>query len=111
MVRQIRPRVMVAGEGMRERLQLTIEWVGGGTTAGVTPRPLSRIEHLSSDPLLRERIQTLAQQGDSTPQITACLAHEGFHSRKYARPFSRQSVIELMRRLGVQQAPRRRRPP
>src|SRR4029434_8602820 len=37
--------------------------------------------------------------------------HESFHSPKYARPFSRQSVIELMRRLGVQQSHRRRRPP
>jgi DNA invertase Pin-like site-specific DNA recombinase len=110
-VRQIIQRVIVAGEGMSERLQLTIEWVGGATTAGVTTRPISRIEHLSSYPLLCERIQTLAQQGYSTTQITACLAHEGFHSPKYARPFSRQSVIELMRRLGVQQSHRRRRPP
>jgi hypothetical protein len=110
-VRQIIQRVIVAGEGMSERLQLTIEWVGGGTTAGVTTRPISRIENLSSYPLLCERIQTLAQQGYSTTQITACLAHESFHSPKYARPFSRQSVIELMRRLGVQQSHRRRRPP
>jgi hypothetical protein len=110
-VRQIIQRVIVAGEGMSERLQLTIEWVGGGTTAGVTTRPISRMEHLSYYPLLCERIQTFAQQGYSTAQITACLAHEGFHSPKYARPFSRQSVIELMRRLGVQQSQRRRRPP
>ena len=110
-VRQIIQRVMVAGEGMSERLQLTIAWVGGGTTAGVTTRPMSRIEHLSSYPRLCERLQTLAQQGYSTTQITACLAHEGFHSPTYARPFSRQSVIELMQRLGVQQSHRRRRPP
>jgi hypothetical protein len=53
----------------------------------------------------------LAQQGYSTAQITACLAHEGFHSPKYTRPFSRQSVMELMRRLGVHQPRQRRRPP
>jgi hypothetical protein len=47
MVRQIIRRVVVAGEGMSERLQITIEWVGGGTTAGVITRPISRIEHLS----------------------------------------------------------------
>lgn len=45
MVRQIIRRVMVAGEGRSERLQITIEWVGGGTTAGVITRPMSRIEH------------------------------------------------------------------
>ncbi len=110
-VRQIIQRVIVAAEGVSERLQLTIAWVGGGTTSGITTRPISRTENLSAYPLLCERIQTLVHQGHSTTQVTACLAQEGFHSPKYARPFSRQSVIELMRRLGVHQPRRRRRPP
>jgi hypothetical protein len=110
-VRQIMQRVRVAGEGRSERLQLTIAWVGGGTTAGVPMRPLSRIAHLSAYPLLCERLQTFAQQGYRTTRITAGLAQEGCHAPKYARPFSRQSVIALMRRLGVQQPRRRRRPP
>jgi hypothetical protein len=42
-VRPIIRRVLVAGEGLSARLQSTIAWVGGGTTAGVIPRPLSRI--------------------------------------------------------------------
>jgi hypothetical protein len=110
-VRQIIHRVMVAGEGMSERLQITIEWVGGGTTVGIITRPISRIEHLSDYPQLCERLRALAHAGYSTVAITACLAHEGFHSPKYAKPFSRQSVVELMRRLGVHQPCRRRRPP
>jgi DNA invertase Pin-like site-specific DNA recombinase len=109
-VRQIIHRVIVAGEGTSERLQITIEWVGGGVTAGIITRPISRIEHLSYYPLLCERIKTLAQAGYSTVQITACLAQEGFHSPKQAKPFSRQSVIELMRRLEGHQPHRRRRP-
>jgi DNA invertase Pin-like site-specific DNA recombinase len=109
-VRQIIHRVIVAGAGTSERLQITIEWVGGGVTAGIITRPISRIEHLSYYPLLCERIKTLAQAGYSTVQLTACLAHEGFHSPKQAKPFSRQSVIELMRRLEVHQPHRRRRP-
>jgi DNA invertase Pin-like site-specific DNA recombinase len=109
-VRQIIHRVIVAGEGTSERLQITIEWVGRGVTAGIITRPISRIEHLSYYPLLCERIKTLAQAGYSTVQITACLAQEGFHSPKQAKPFSRQSVIELMRRLEVHQPHRRRRP-
>ena len=52
MVRQIIQRVMVAGEGTSERLQVTIAWVGGGTTAGIVTRPISRIEHLSYYPLI-----------------------------------------------------------
>lgn len=62
-VRQIIQRVIVAGEGMSERLQITIEWIGGGSTAGVITRPISRIEHLSDDPRLCERIRALAQAG------------------------------------------------
>jgi hypothetical protein len=110
LVRQIIQRVVVAGEGVSERVQITIEWAGGGTTAGITTRPISRMEHLSYYPLLCERIRTLAQEGYRTARITTCLAQEGFHSPKHARPFSRQSVIELMRRLGVHQRRRYRRP-
>jgi hypothetical protein len=97
-VRQIIPRVIVAGEGRSERLQMTIEWVGGGRTAGLTTRPSSHIAHLSDYPRLCERIRTLAHAGHTITQITALLAHEGFRSPKHARPFSRQSIIELMRR-------------
>ena len=104
-------RVIVAGEGRSERLQITIAWIGGGSTAGVITRPISRIEHLSDYPRLCERIRALAQAGSSTVQMTACLAQEGFHAPKQATPFSRQSVVELMRRLGVHHPRRRRRPP
>jgi hypothetical protein len=110
-IRQIIHRVMVAGEGMSERLQLTIAWVGGGTTVGVITRPIGRIEHLSDYPRLCARIRALVQAGYSTSQSTACLAHEGFRSPKQAKPFSRHSVVELMRRLKVHQPRRRRRPP
>jgi len=74
MIRQIIQRVIVMAEGQSERLHLTIEWVGGGTTAGITTRPVRRTEHLSYYPLLCERIQTLADEGCSTVKITACRA-------------------------------------
>jgi DNA invertase Pin-like site-specific DNA recombinase len=110
-VRQIIHRVVGAGEGLSERLQLTIEWVGGGTTAGVMTRPIRRIERLSDYPRLCERIRGLVQAGYSTGQITERLAQEGFRSPKRAKPFSRQSVVELMRRLEVHPPRSRRRPP
>jgi hypothetical protein len=110
-VRQIIQQVVVAGEETSERLQVSIEWVGGGTTAAIITRPISRIEHLSYYPLLCERIRTLAQAGYSTVRITKSLAQEGFHSPKHGRPFSRQAVHELMQRLGVHQPRRRRHPP
>ena len=109
-VRQLIQRIIVAGEGLSERVQITIEWAGGGTTAGIATRPISQIEHLSYYPQLCDRIRSLAEAGYRSGRITEYLAAEGFHSPKYARPFSRQSVIELMRRLGVHQPHRRRRP-
>jgi DNA invertase Pin-like site-specific DNA recombinase len=109
-IRQIIQRVMVAGEGTSERLQIMIEWVGGGTTTGLTTRPISRLDHMSDYPRLCERIRTLAHAGYSTVRITACLAQEGFRSPKQAKPFSRHSVVELMRRLAVHQPRRRHRP-
>jgi hypothetical protein len=111
MVRQIIRRVVVAGEGMSERLQITIAWVGGGTTAGVITRPISRIAHLRDYPRLCARLRALAQAGYSTMQITACLAREGCRSPKQAKPFSRQSVVELMQRLAVHHPRSRRRLP
>jgi hypothetical protein len=71
------------------------------TTTGHTTSPLSRLEHLSNYPRLYERIQIVAHAGYSTVQITACLAQAGFRSPKQAKPFGRQSVVELMRRLAV----------
>jgi hypothetical protein len=111
MVRQIMQRVIVAGEGQSERLQMTIEWVGGGRTIGLTTRPMSHMAHLSDYPRLCERIRTRAHEGYHITQITAVLAPEGFRSPTHARPFRRQSVIELLRRLGVHQPRRHRRPP
>jgi DNA invertase Pin-like site-specific DNA recombinase len=109
-VRQLIQRVIVAGEGLSERVQMTIKWAGGGTTAGIATRPINCTEHLSYYPQLCDRIQSLYDAGMGSGGITACLAQEGFHSPKYARPFSRQSVIELMKRLGLHSTRRRQRP-
>jgi hypothetical protein len=110
MIRQIIQRVMAQAEGGSERLHITIEWVGGGTTAGITTRPIRRTENLSSYPLLCERIRRLAAEGYSTVKITACLAQEGFCSPQQDRALNRQTVIELMRRLRVRQPNRQPRP-
>jgi hypothetical protein len=109
-VRQLNHRGLVAGEGRSARLQITVAWVGGGTTAGGITRPSSRVEHLSDAPRWCERIRALVQAAYRTSQTTAYLAHEGFRSPKQATPFSRPSVVEWMRRLEGQHSRRRRRP-
>jgi hypothetical protein len=111
MVRPSMPRVIVAGEGRRARLLMTSAWGGGGRTTGLTTRPMHHMASWSDSPRLGERIRPLVQEGGHITQSTAVLAHEGCPSPTHARPFSRQSVIELMRRLGVPQPRRHRRPP
>ena len=108
-VRQLVHRVLVAGEGTSECLQLTIEWAGGGTTAGSTTRPIRHIEHLSYYPQLCNRIRTLAQAGHPAGQIAERLEQEGYRPPKCAERFSRPAVLELMQRLGVHQPRTRRR--
>jgi hypothetical protein len=108
-IRQVIHRVMVAGEGTSEHLQLTIEWMGGGTTAGSTTRPIRRIEQLSYYPQLCDRIRTLAQAGHRAGQIAERLDQEGYRPPKQAERFSRAAVLELMQRLGVHQPRARRR--
>jgi len=98
MVRPIIRRVMVAGEGTTERLQVTIEGGGGGTTAGVLTRPSRRIEHVSDSPQMGARLRALAQAGYTTAQITASLARQGVRSPKPAKPVRRQSAVERMPR-------------
>jgi hypothetical protein len=56
-------RVVGAGAGLSERLQLTLAGIGGGTTAGGMTRPMSRIERVSDDPRLCARLRVLVQAG------------------------------------------------
>jgi len=109
MVRQVVHRVLVAGEGTSERLHLTIAWVGGGTTAGSTPRPIRHIDHLRYYPQLCHRLRTLAQAGHPAGQIAERLAQEGYRPPKCAERFSRPAVRELMQRLGGHPPRTRRR--
>lgn len=109
-VRQIIQCVRVAADHQSERLTITIEWIGGGTTAGVTTRPISRLEHLRDYPQLCERLRTLVAAGYRTAQIAGALAHEGFRSPRHGEPFTPEAIRTLRRRLGLSAHPARRPP-
>lgn len=100
-VRQIIQRVRVAAEDKSERLTITIEWMGGGTTTGTTTRPISRLENLSDYPQLCERLRTLVANGYRTAQITDALAQEGFCAPRHGEPFTQEAIRTLRRRLGL----------
>lgn len=100
-VRQIMQRVRVAAEDQSERLTITIEGMGGGTTTGVTTRPISRLEHLRDYPQLCERMRTLVADGYRTAQMTDALAHEGFHAPRRGEPCTQEALRNLRRHLGL----------
>jgi DNA invertase Pin-like site-specific DNA recombinase len=100
-VRQIIQCVRVAAEDQSERLSITIEWMGGGTTTGISTRPMSRMEHLRDYPQLCERLRTLVADGYRTAQITDALAQEGFRSPRRGEPFTQEAIRNLKRHLGL----------
>jgi hypothetical protein len=100
-VRQIIQRVRVTAEDKSERLTITIEWMGGGTTTGVTTRPINRLENLHDYPQLCERLRALVADGYHTAEITDALNQAGFRSPRRAAPFTHEAIRTLRRRLGL----------
>jgi hypothetical protein len=109
-VRQLVERVVVENEGKSERLHVSIQWVGGSKTKGVVIRPVSKMEYLSYYPRLCERIRRLLAQELSTKEITETLNGEGMRPPKQAGRLGRQSVTEVLQRLGLRPVHRRRGP-
>jgi DNA invertase Pin-like site-specific DNA recombinase len=106
-VRQIIERVVVENEGKSERLHVSIEWVGGSKTEGVVIRPVRKMEYLSYYPLLCERIRELLAQELSVAEIAETLNREGMPPPKQAGRLGRQSVTEVLQRLGLRPVQRR----
>jgi len=102
-IRQVVNRVLVNIEGDSERVQVTIEWVGGAQTQGIMIRPVAKLTQLSFYPQLCERIRSLASAGLSAVDIACQLNQEGYHPPKRRQHFDRQGVQDLMHRLGLRQ--------
>lgn len=100
-VRQLVSRVIVNVEGESERVQITLEWVGGAQTQDIMIRPVAKLSQLSYYPQLCERIRQFADLGLRAPAIAKPLNSEGFRPAKHYPQFSRQGVADLMRRLGL----------
>ncbi len=62
-IRQVVNRVLVNTEGDSERVQVTIEWVGGAQTQSVMIRPVAKLTQLSHYPQLCERVRCLVSAG------------------------------------------------
>jgi DNA invertase Pin-like site-specific DNA recombinase len=109
-VRQVVRRVVVAAEGESERVRMTIEWVGGGQTAGAVIRPVARLEQLTYYPQLCARTRQLAAAGLAAGAIARRLNAEGYHPPKRRVAFGAQGVQDLLQRLGLVTKHSHRRP-
>ena len=107
-VRQVIERIVINAEGTSERVRVRIEWTSGTSTEGLMIRPVAKLEHLSYYPQLCERVRSLAAQGMSAAAIAERLNEEGYRPPKRREGFDRQSVQDLIHRLGLSQ--RRPRP-
>jgi len=101
-------RVLVAVQGERERVLLTIDWVGGARTDGKLVRPVARLEHLSYYPQLCARVRELAADGLSSAAIAQRLNAEGDRPPKRREHFGAQGVQDLFQRLGARTKASRR---
>jgi DNA invertase Pin-like site-specific DNA recombinase len=109
-VRQVIRRVVVAA-GASERVRVTLEWVGGGRTAGEVIRPVARLEQLTYYPQLCARARQLATEGLAAAAIAERLNAEGYHPPKRREHFGAQGIQDLLQRLGVVTKHSHGRPP
>jgi hypothetical protein len=100
-VRQVVERVVVDAQGRSERVPVTIEWVGGGRTAGEVLRPIARLADLSAYPRLCQRLRELTEPALAAAAIGERLAAEGFRSARGATGFGASWVRALRQRLGL----------
>jgi hypothetical protein len=100
-IRQVVERVVVDAQGRSERVQVRIQWIGGGQTEGEMVRDIARLRDLSSYPALCERIRTLTEQGYSAPAIAEQLNGEGYHPARQGVRFGLAQVTDVQRRLGL----------
>jgi len=92
-------------QGSSERVQVRIEWVGGGSSEGVVIRPIGKLSDLSTYPQIYQRVQELTEAGWAATAIAQALSDEGYYSARGAARFGTQTIRQIQRQAGVR-APR-----
>jgi hypothetical protein len=100
-LRQVVERVEVAGEGLSERVQVRIRWVGGTQTEGTVLRPIARLADRSDYARLCERVRMLATAGWSNAAIARQLAADGYPPGRARHGWGVASVCTLRVHLGL----------
>lgn len=100
-IRQLIQRITVQAQGQSEVVTLMVEWTGGSFTTHTLARPVARLEYLTYYPVLCDCIRELRAEGVDPEIIADHLNQAGFQTPRQQHSFTRQSVLELMRRLGL----------
>ncbi len=106
-IRQVVERVIVDVQGSSERVNVRIEWIGGGSSEGVVIRPIGKLSNLSTYPQICQRVQELTEAGWAATAIARALSDEGYCSARATASFGMQTIRQIQRQGGVR-APRPR---
>jgi hypothetical protein len=106
-IRQIIERVVVDVQGSSERVQVRIEWIGGGHSEGGVIRPVGKLSDLSTYPQICQLIEQLTEAGWAATAIAQALSEAGYCSARASSHFGVQTIREIQRQVGVR-APRPR---
>ncbi|UEM18705.1 recombinase family protein [Skermanella mucosa] len=94
-------RVVVTVQGDSEKVEVECHWAGGNRTRTALTRPVRRLDQLSTCAALLARIEALARNGLSAPEIAERLNAEGWRPPKRRDTFNGPMVGALLHRLGI----------
>jgi DNA invertase Pin-like site-specific DNA recombinase len=101
LIRQVVEHVVVDVQGESERVNVRIEWVGGGQTEGVVIRPVRQLSNLSTYPQICQHVQRLTAAGWTATAIAQALNEAGYLPPRASARFGAQTITRLQRRLGA----------
>lgn len=100
-VRCVVERVILVADRTTELNEVTIMWKGGMETKHAVSRPVGSFEQLKDYRKMTERIRDLHAEGLHHFQIADTLNREGFVPPRRRGKFTKGSIGELIRRLGL----------
>jgi DNA invertase Pin-like site-specific DNA recombinase len=100
-IRCLVERVVVTVAPDSEQVGVAIHWQGGFLTRHDVIRPLGQYEQLRDYPRLIAAIRRWHAAGCPPREIAERLNEAGFRTPRKHRPFKREQVHELMRRVGL----------
>jgi DNA invertase Pin-like site-specific DNA recombinase len=100
-IRCLVERVVVTVAPDSEQVGVAIHWQGGSVTRHAVIRPLGQYEQLRDYPQLIAAIRRWHAAGCPPREIAERLNEAGFRTPRKHRPFKREQVHELMRRIGL----------